>query len=55
MRIEPVSYKGKKVNIPLNYEAVADADVYEDVWLPLGDDKEVDLFHLLEQGRIRRD
>lgn len=54
MRIEPVSYKGK-VNIPLQYDDVTDADVYEEVWLPLGDDKETDLFHLLEQGRIRKD
>lgn len=54
MRIEPVSYNGKKVNIPLRYDAAADVDIYEEVWLPFGDDKEVDLFSLLKQGRIRK-
>lgn len=55
MRIEPVTYKGRKVNIPLRYDNAVDLDVYEEVWLPFGDDKEADLFNLLKQGRIRRD
>ncbi len=54
MRIEPLSLNGK-IRIPLQFEDVTDADVYEEVWLPLGDDKEIDLFHLLEQGRIKKD
>jgi hypothetical protein len=29
-----------------------DHDVYENVWLPVGDDKNVDIERLIEQGRI---
>lgn len=30
-----------------------DNDVYEDVWLPVGDDKNLDVERLIEQERIK--
>ncbi|HNX28478.1 MAG TPA: hypothetical protein PKN87_03590 [Syntrophomonadaceae bacterium] len=53
MIFEPLTFNGK-VKIPLKHEDIMDADVYEEVWLPLGDDMETDLIHLLEQGRIKK-
>ncbi|CFX63961.1 Uncharacterized [Syntrophomonas zehnderi OL-4] len=38
----------------LKLEVIQDQSVFEDVWLPIGDDKEADVAHLIAQGRIRK-
>ncbi len=52
MRIKPLTVEGR-IGIPLKLEDVIDADVYEDVWLPLGDNIESDLNRLREQIKSR--
>jgi hypothetical protein len=34
-------------------EEINDEGVFAETWLPLGDHKEIDLWHLLKQNRIR--
>ncbi len=36
----------------LKPEDILDQAVYENTWLPIGDNKQMDLHHLIEQGRI---
>jgi len=43
-----------KKHLKLTYEDIADNNVFEDVWLPLGDDKENDIMHLIQQNRIKK-
>lgn len=37
----------------LKAEDVLDKDVFENTWLPFGDNKDRDINHLIVQGRIR--
>jgi hypothetical protein len=50
----PISSIRGRMRFPLYMEDLMDENVYEDVWLPLGDDKETDVLRLLEQTRIRK-
>ncbi|WP_207635325.1 hypothetical protein [Syntrophomonas wolfei] len=34
-------------------EELNDEEVFAETWLPLGDHKEIDLWHLIKQNRIR--
>ncbi|QGT99150.1 hypothetical protein SYNTR_0557 [Candidatus Syntrophocurvum alkaliphilum] len=36
----------------LDYEDVLDLNVYQNVWLPFGDNKETDVYRLIRQERI---
>ncbi len=36
----------------LQTEDILDQAVFEKIWLPVGDNKEIDLDHLLDQDRI---
>jgi len=38
----------------LDVEDILDQAAFEKVGLPVGDDKEIDLEHLIAQGRIKR-
>ncbi|HOQ08716.1 MAG TPA: hypothetical protein PLG09_01175 [Syntrophomonadaceae bacterium] len=51
---EPLSFIRYRLRSTLDREDVLDEDVYDDVWLPLGDDKETDIHRLLKQHRIRK-
>lgn len=51
---EPLSFIRYRLRSTLDREEVLDEDVYDDVWLPLGDDKETDIHRLLKQHRIRK-
>ncbi len=50
--IKPISYKQNRVQIPLREEDLLDENVYEEVWLPWGDNPEKDVYRLLEQNRL---
>lgn len=39
----------------LRADLILDQSVFENVWLPVGDDKDADVAHLIAQGRIRKD
>jgi len=51
---EPLSSLRSRLRNTLDREDVLDEDVYEDVWLPFGDDKETDINRLMEQHRLRK-
>jgi len=36
----------------LEYQDILDLDIYQNVWLPVGDEKQIDVQRLIEQGRI---
>lgn len=38
----------------INRDDVLDLDVFNDVWLPVGDNKQMDIDHLIEQGRLTK-
>lgn len=45
----------KSVNqVVLQPEVILDQTVFENVWLPVGDDKDTDVAHLLSQGGISK-
>lgn len=41
--------------ILLSGEELRDKDVYQNVWLPVGDNKNLDVEKLIAQGRITRE
>lgn len=51
---EPLANVRNKLRGSMQHEDLLDENVYEDVWLPFGDDKETDINRLIEQHRIRR-
>ncbi|HQA08169.1 MAG TPA: hypothetical protein PLM20_06270 [Syntrophomonadaceae bacterium] len=51
---EPISSLRSRLRNTLNREDVMDENIYEEVWLPFGDDKETDIQRLVEQHRIRK-
>lgn len=51
---EPLSSFRSRLRNNLDREDILDEYVYEDVWLPFGDDKETDIHRLVEQHRIRK-
>jgi len=44
----------KRPTRPLSYDDVMDENVYENVWLFIGDDKVTDVSHLLQQNRLTK-
>lgn len=48
---EPLKYVNRKLRFPTgdNYQG---EDAYEDVWLPVGDEKEADVTRLIQQNRL---
>ncbi|KUG03576.1 hypothetical protein ASZ90_019009 [hydrocarbon metagenome] len=52
--IKPIDFINHRAQMPLRAEDLLDENVFEDVWLPSGDDPETDIFHLLEQNRLSR-
>jgi hypothetical protein len=51
---EPLSSFRNRLRTSLHREDVLDENVFEEMWLPYGDDKETDIHRLVEQHRIRR-
>lgn len=51
---EPLNYINNRIKLPEKNEANDNENIYENVWLPVGDDKESDIFSLLQQNRIRK-
>lgn len=51
---EPLSSFRSRLRSTLEREDLLDENVYEEVWLPFGDDKETDIHRLVEQHRIRQ-
>ncbi len=54
LSINPINYINHRVQIPLRTEDIMDENVYEDVWLPWGDNPETDIFRLMEQNRLSK-
>ncbi|MBO8159335.1 hypothetical protein [Thermosyntropha sp.] len=50
---EPLSYRKKRVKIPLRGEDIRDENAYDEIWL-FGDDKEGDIYNLIEQNRLKK-
>lgn len=51
---EPLSLVRHQLRSSLREDDLLDENVFEEVWLPFGDDKETDIHRLVEQHRIRR-
>ncbi len=51
---EPLSSVRHQLRNTLREDDLLDENVFEEVWLPFGDDKETDIHRLVEQHRIRR-
>ncbi|MGI6421908.1 MAG: hypothetical protein ACOX0N_06865 [Syntrophomonadaceae bacterium] len=49
---KPLSYHQNRIQIPLRAEDLLDENVYDEVWLPWGDDPESDIYRLMEQNRL---
>jgi hypothetical protein len=49
---KPLSYHQNRIQIPLRAEDLLDENVYDEVWLPRGDDPESDIYRLMEQNRL---
>lgn len=43
----------KQNQVILAPEVIKDENIYSQVWLPFGDDKETDITRLIKQNRIR--
>lgn len=52
--IQPIDYIDHRVKLPLRAEDLLDENVYEEVWLPSGDNPETDIFRLMEQYRLSK-
>lgn len=52
---EPIRDLNNRLRIPTTSHYIDDEDIYEDVWLPIGDDKEADIYSLIQQQRLYRD
>jgi len=51
---EPLYSLTRKIRRPLDIDDIRDENVYEDTWLPFGDDKETDVLRLIQQNRISK-
>ncbi|NLW91595.1 MAG: hypothetical protein GXY34_08355 [Syntrophomonadaceae bacterium] len=49
---EPLKYVNRRLGFPADEEPFPGGDIYEEVWLPVGDEKEADIMHLLQQNRL---
>ncbi len=54
LSIKPINYINHRVQMPLRAEDILDENVYEDVWLPSGDNPQTDIFRLMEQNRLSK-
>ena len=52
--IKPIDYINHRAQMPLRAEDLQDENVFEEVWLPAGDDPETDIFRLLGQNRLSK-
>ncbi|NLX02078.1 MAG: hypothetical protein GXY40_06060 [Syntrophomonadaceae bacterium] len=52
---EPIRDLNNRLRIPTTSHYLDEYDIYEEVWLPVGDDKEADIYSLIEQQRLYRD
>lgn len=52
---EPIRDLNNRLRIPTTSYYLDEYDIYEEVWLPVGDDKESDINSLIEQQRLYRD
>jgi len=48
----PLNYVNHRLGFPADEETYLGEDVYEEVWLPFGDEKEADITHLIQQNRL---
>jgi len=48
----PLRFIGNRLQLPSDEEFGLEEDIYEEVWLPIGDDKEADISSLVRQHRI---
>lgn len=48
---EPLKYVNRRLGFP-SEDTYQGEDIYEEVWLPVGDEKESDIHHLLQQNRL---
>jgi len=53
--IEPIRDLNNRLRIPTTSHYIDEEDIYEDVYLPIGDDKEADIASLIQQQRLRRE
>lgn len=49
---EPLKYVNRRLGFPTDQEPYIGEDAYQEVWLPVGDEKEADITHLLQQNRL---
>ncbi|MGE5390571.1 MAG: hypothetical protein ACM3PE_05845 [Deltaproteobacteria bacterium] len=49
---EPLKYVNRRLGFPAEEESYQGEDIYEEVWLQVGDEKEADIVHLLQQNRL---
>ncbi len=49
---EPLKYVNRKLRLPAGEFTNEPEDVYEELWLPVGDEKENDINHLILQNRL---
>lgn len=51
---EPLTLIKDRLRHSIREEDLLDENVFEEVWLPFGDDKETDINRLIDQNRIHR-
>jgi len=49
---EPLKYVNRRLGFPIEENLYTGEDIYGEVWLPVGDEKEADITHLLQQNRL---
>jgi len=49
---EPLKYVNRRLGFPGEETMYTGEDIYEDVWLPVGDEKNSDITHLIQQNRL---
>lgn len=49
---EPLNYVNRRLGFPAEETIYSSEDMYEDAWLPVGDEKETDITRLLQQNRL---
>jgi len=52
---EPIKDLYNRLRIPTTNHYLDEEDIYEEVWLPVGDNKDSDIISLIQQRRFHRD
>lgn len=52
---EPIRDLNNRLRVPTTSYYLDDYDIYEEVWLPVGDDKVTDINRLIDQQSLYRD